>query len=108
MPSSSDFRISSKKHSTMSFASRLFNPTRSNKRSASSALVNVIMEPTPLGYLARCAAEAIAKYREESLHGRVDFCIRQCVLSILHKHQKRKAFFTFTYVFAAIDIKHLD
>ncbi|CFP67154.1 Uncharacterised protein [Bordetella pertussis] len=62
-PRASASRISSKKVSTMSLASRLFRPTRSKSSSASSALVNVrgsasIVVPMmirPVG--ARCARQ---------------------------------------------------
>src|SRR4030095_839534 len=53
-PLSSACRISSKNPSTMSFASRLFNPRRSNKASASSAFVIVFAVRSP-----ECIAPAV-------------------------------------------------
>jgi hypothetical protein len=48
-PCSSASRSTSKKASTNSFASRLFRPTSSNRRSAISALVNAIAVPFSSG-----------------------------------------------------------
>ena len=50
-PRSRAIRISSKKDSTMSLASRLFSPTFSNMRSASSAFVRVTLSFTCAAWL---------------------------------------------------------
>src|SRR5687767_9884739 len=96
-------RISSKKRSTMSFASRLLRPSCSKSRSASSAFVSVI------GILsAKGAAESTFDQPHHAGDGRVDFSVGQSTLSILHKHKNRKAFLAFSDAAAAIDVEELE
>src|SRR6267378_3360505 len=106
-PRSSAPRISSKKASTMSLASRLFRPTFSNSRSASSAFVNVIARsPEPFfpfnsGGLRRIFDLAgLPAHRGQHLppHPKGSF-------SILHNYPERKAFSPGRQTFAAIQAK---
>src|SRR6185369_1985086 len=61
-----------------------------------------------LRYLARCAVELSTERSHQLPDGRVDFSIRQCALSILHKHKKRKAFFALADGRAAVDVEHAN
>src|SRR6188474_440088 len=85
-------RISSKNASTMSLASRLFSPTFSNSRSASSAFVNVITgSPDSLLCSDSCGKFA-AQQGDQRVAGSVCLRIRKGSFSILHNYPERKAF----------------
>src|SRR5262252_1254538 len=103
-PRSSAIRISSKKCSTMSLASRLLRPSCSKRRSANSAFVSVITGIL----LAERRAETINGDLQQRALDRVDFGVGQSTFSILYKHKNRKAFFAGSDSGPAIDIKEAD
>src|SRR5687768_7716880 len=91
-PRSSAPRISSKNASTMSLASRLFSPTFSKSRSASSAFVKVITgSPDSLLCSDSCVKFA-AQQGDQRIAGSVCLRIRKGSFSMLHNYPERKAF----------------
>src|SRR5574337_439041 len=102
-PSSSAVRISSKKRSTMSFASRLFRPSCSKRSSASSALVSVMgVHSSQLG------AEPFLQGSYEAGDDPLAVAVGQSTLSIAHKHKNRNAFPLGTDLGSAVDVEHVD
>src|SRR6185437_3499962 len=102
-PSSSAVRISSKKRSTMSFASRLLSPSCSKRRSASSALVSVIGRSG-----SQRGAEPGTQRGEEFRHDSLAVVVGQSTFSIAHKHQNRNAFHAVRQLGAAVDVEDVD
>src|SRR5690606_32541283 len=103
-PRSSAVRISSKKPSTMSLASRLLRPTCSNKRSASSALVSVMSASRAT----QAASEHGLGLFDENGNRRLDFSVFECALSILHRYPEGKALLVRVDALAVIDVEQAD
>src|SRR5690606_20314392 len=108
-PLASESRISSKKVSTISLASRLFRPTRSNNNSASSALVRVrsglilCASSCTLAY-AVCADQRIKQLR----HALLDSGIVQRGFAILKPETESHALFVGFRRLVAPDIEQLN
>src|SRR5471032_3114428 len=107
-PRSSAPRISSKKASTMSLASRLFRPTFSNKRSASSALVKVIKLLPKSSLSTEGSTETLPQQPDHLGDGRIGFRICECFLSILHNYPECKAFSARRQAFALVKVEQAD
>ena len=101
-------RTSSKNASTMSLASRLFRPTLSNSRSASSAFVSVIAYSPDFFLTTQGAAEFLAGDLDQFRYHRIHFGVRQGAFSILHNYPERKAFLPFRQTLALIHIEQSD
>src|SRR5690606_1288861 len=90
-------RISSKKVSTMSLASRLLRPTRSNRSSASSAFVSVrstVMLSLPQAFsCALAGAMLIGQRLQQCCHAGIDGCVVQRGLWILQPEAECEALF---------------
>src|SRR5690606_6675898 len=88
----------------MSLASRLFRPTCSNSRSASSALVRVMSPP--------CATQAGAKLclglPDERIDDRIHFGVFERATSILHRYPEGKALLVRIDALAMIDVEQGD
>src|SRR5688572_8819718 len=85
-------RISSKNASTMSLASRLFSPTFSNSRSASSAFVKVITGSPDSLLCSETCGKFAAQQGDQRVAGSICLRILEGSFSILHNYPESKAF----------------
>ena len=76
----------------MSLASRLFSPTFSNRRSASSAFVKVITGSPDSLLCTESCGEFAAQQGGQRIAGSVCLRIRKGSFSILHNYPESKAF----------------
>src|SRR5471032_2852104 len=92
----------------MSLASRLFRPTFSNNRSASSALVKVIKLLPKSSLSTEGSTETLPQQLNHLGDGRVGFRICECFLSILHNYPECKAFSARRQAFALVEVEQHD